>query len=261
MSETRYILLSFDVEEFDIPLEYGQAISPDEQMQVGYNGLVETMNIIDRLNIEATFFTTANFASHYPEAVKTISQMHEIASHTFYHSHFATKDLANSKALLEAITGKTVAGLRMPRMQAANTNDVAKAGYTYDSSINPTWLPGRYNNLRLPRTIYNDKTILRLPSSVTPIFRIPLFWLSFKNFPYPIYRQWVKNTLKKDGYVCLYFHPWEFVELKKYNIPAYLKRGAGPTLQNKLKRLINDLKCEGEVISIQRYLRCVHKNW
>ena len=33
------ILLSFDVEEFDMPLEYGFSISPEQQMQVGKLGL------------------------------------------------------------------------------------------------------------------------------------------------------------------------------------------------------------------------------
>lgn len=249
-----FILLSFDVEEFDIPLEYGQNISEQEQMKVGYDGLVETMDLIERFNIEATFFTTANFASHFAKTIKTISEKHEIASHTFYHSRFDTKDLAGSKALLENVTGKKISGLRMPRMQRVNMQDVADAGYLYDSSLNPTWVPGRYNNLSLPRTIYNDEGVLRLPASVTPNFRIPLFWLTFKNLPYVLYRQWVKQTLEKDGYVCLYFHPWEFIQLHGYEVPGYIKRDAGNVLQKKLKQLIADLQEMGEFISIHQYL-------
>ncbi len=248
------ILLSFDVEEFDLPLRYGHTILEAEQMEVGYEGLEETMKVLDPSNIEVTFFATANFASHYPASIRNIGERHEIASHTFYHSRFATIDLASSKALLENVTGKRVDGLRMPRMQPVNMADVAKAGYSYDSSINPTWVPGRYNNLSLPRTIYKEGSIIRLPSSVTPFFRVPLFWLSFKNFPYLLYRQWVKNTLQKDGYVCLYFHPWEFVDLRKYKIPAYLKRDAGKKLQRKLAKLIADLRDMGEFITIANYL-------
>ena len=35
----RRILLSFDVEEFDMPLEYGFPIPPDQQMEIGKKGL------------------------------------------------------------------------------------------------------------------------------------------------------------------------------------------------------------------------------
>ena len=37
--DKQVVFLTFDVEEFDLPLEYHQSISAEEQMQVGYNGL------------------------------------------------------------------------------------------------------------------------------------------------------------------------------------------------------------------------------
>src|SRR5690242_5558635 len=97
MSRTQFLLLSFDVEEFDMPLEYGQTISEQEQLQKGHEGLIALMDTIELSFIEATFFTTANFAQHFPDAIKNISSRHEIASHTFYHSHFKTDDLVQSK--------------------------------------------------------------------------------------------------------------------------------------------------------------------
>ena len=142
----------------------------------------------------------------------------------------------------------------MPRMKKVNIDEVRFAGYEYDSSINPTWIPGRYNNLNLPRTIYNKHGIQVLPVSVTPVFRIPLFWLSFKNLPYKLFLNLVKQTLNKDGYVCLYFHPWEFIKLDAYKIPAYTKRLAGDKLQQRLRRLISDLKPEGTFTTIENYL-------
>ena len=66
---------------------------------------------------------------------------------------------------------------------------VSVAGYCYDASIHPTWLPGRYNNLHLPKTSYFDNELLRIPASVSPTLRIPLFWLSFKNFPFEYYKK------------------------------------------------------------------------
>lgn len=262
MYRKQFLLLSFDVEEFDMPLEYGQKISEQEQLQKGFEGLNALIPIIDESFIEATFFTTANFAQHFPELIKNISKKHEIASHTFYHSKFDAEDLYASKKKLEEIISQPVQGLRMPRMRKVEMTDVKKAGYMYDSSINPSFVPGRYNNLHLSRKYYYENEVLRVPVSVSPVFRIPLFWLSFKNFPYPFYLHLVKRCLKKDGYACLYFHPWEFIDLTKYKIPLYSKRFAGEPLQLRLKKLIADLKPDVEFISMEKYINNyrLHKN-
>jgi len=171
------VLMSFDVEEFDIPLEYNFNIDVNEQMQKGKEGLDALLPILQEHQIATTLFTTANFALHFPEAIQQLGKHHEIASHTFYHSAFKNEDLLQSKITLEKISGKKVTGLRMPRMRYVAMGEVIKAGYAYDSSINPTWLPGRYNNFHLPRTKYMDEGMIRLPASVSPNLRLPLFWL------------------------------------------------------------------------------------
>ena len=236
------VLMSFDVEEFDIPLEYNYNIDVSEQMQKGKEGLDALLPILNEHQIATTLFTIANFAVHFPEAIQQLSNHHEIASHTFYHSAFKNEDLLQSKITLEKITGKKVTGLRMPRMRYVAMEEVIKAGYTYDSSINPTWLPGRYNNFHLPRTKYVDEGMIRLPASVSPNLRLPLFWLGFKNYPYALFKRLALQTLRKDGYICLYFHPWEFTEINHYNLPNYVKRLFGKDLQERLHRLITDLK-------------------
>jgi peptidoglycan/xylan/chitin deacetylase (PgdA/CDA1 family) len=244
------ILLTFDVEEFDMPLEYGHNISVPEQMNLGKKGLDAITDLIHTHNVNCTLFTTANFALQYPGDIKALAAKHEIASHTFYHSAFETTHLAESKNTLEQITGQPVYGLRMPRMRTVEMNDVAAAGYRYDSSINPTFLPGRYNNLHLPRKAYTENGMLRLPVSVTPHLRIPLFWLSFKNFPYSIYKMLALQTLKTDGCLSLYFHPWEFTDISHIKIPQYTKRYSGSRLLDRLDKLITDLKKEGEFCTV-----------
>jgi hypothetical protein len=249
------VLLSFDVEEFDMPLEYGQDVPMEQQFETGYEGFKVTMDIIDSAAVPATLFTTANFANQYRSFMQSLKAHHEIASHTFYHSSFKNEDLLSSRTTLEDICQKPVRGLRMPRMRPVEMQAVKAAGYLYDSSINPTWVPGRYNNLGLPRTIYKQEGMLRLPASVSATLRIPLFWLSFKNFPYWLFLYWAKQAIKKDGYVCLYFHPWEFVDLSMYKIPGYTKRLAGVGLQKRLAKLISDLKVENDFCTIDEYLR------
>jgi len=249
-----HILLSFDVEEFDIPLEYGQQIGMEEQMQIGRRGLDALMPLWEKYATPCTLFTTANYALKFPAVIRQLAAVHEIASHTFYHSQFENGHLLSSRQTLEQVSGKQVTGLRMPRMRKVEMSEVIKAGYLYDSSINPTYLPGRYNNFHLPRTVYTDQGMTRIPASVSPGIRLPLFWLGFKNYPYALFKTLCQQTLRKDGYVCLYFHPWEFTDISAYKLPGYVKKPDGPILLNRLERLINDLGKYGSFSTMQDYL-------
>jgi hypothetical protein len=96
--------------------------------------------------------------------------------------------------------------------------------------------------------------IERIPASVSPRLRIPLFWLSFKNFPYNWYKQLVIQTLKHDGYCCLYFHPWEFIDISHYGLPRYTHRIDGAALTARLVRLIDDLRPYGDFITLRDFL-------
>lgn len=255
MMPDRSILLSFDVEEFDMPLEYGQSISPQEQLTIGKQGLDVIAPVLNDTAVQTTLFTTANFADHYPDTIKALSEKHEIASHTYYHSSFSNEDIAKSKDRLEVITGQKIYGLRMPRMKQVDMHLLKDAGYSYDSSVNPTWLPGRYNNLHLPRTLYTENEMIRIPASVSPVLRIPLFWLTFKNCPLNTYIHLALKTLKKDGYICLYFHPWEFTDLANYQLPSFTKRWSKDILLERLLQTITSLKKEGDFISMNTYLQ------
>jgi len=249
------ILLTFDVEEFDLPLEFKEEITLSRQMEIGKEGLDVITQILNEHNVVSTLFTTGSFAKNYREAIKDLSAKHEIASHALFHSTFKTTDLLESKLLLQDITGKQVEGFRMPRMKPVNVIDLKNAGYTYDASINPTILPGRYNNLHLSRTFYRENNFLRMPGSVTPNLRIPLFWLSFKNFPYKLYLKLAMKTLQKDGYLSLYFHPWEFTDISVFKLPFYIKKLSGIALTERLNLLIDDLKKVAAFSSVKDYIK------
>jgi hypothetical protein len=89
---------------------------------------------------------------------------------------------------------------------------------------------------------------------VSPNFRIPLFWLSFKNFPYAIYLKLALQTLYKDGYLSLYFHPWEFTNITAFGLPKYTTKGSDNELLDKLYRLLNDLNKQAEFITMSDFL-------
>ncbi|PVD52976.1 polysaccharide deacetylase [Terrimonas sp.] len=250
-----YILLSFDVEEFDLPLEYQQTIPVSEQLETGYRGLRCMQELLDITNVKSTLYTTAFFAEHFPTDIRALSAKNEIASHAYSHSEFKQSDLLNSRKKLESITGKPIYGLRMPRMKPVCNKDVLNAGYLYNSSVNPTWLPGRYNNFFAKRTVFVENGLVIIPASVTPHIRLPLFWLTFKNIPYQFFLKKVIKTLKQDGYLNLYFHPWEFTDLSRYKLPICLKGAGHDTLRKKMIRLISDLSNEGVFIDTTGFLQ------
>lgn len=243
------IMLSFDTEEFDVPLEHGVDLPMEEQIRIS---VVGTHNILDCLKshqVKATFFCTANFAVHAGEVIRRIiDEGHEIASHGYYHQSFEPKDLKNSKDKLEEITGLTIKGYRQARMMPVPEKEIFKAGYTYNTSLNPTFIPGRYMHLRAPRRYFIKENVLQIPASVTPLFRFPLFWLSYHNLPAGMYRWLCYRTWKHDGYMNTYFHPWEFYELNdrpELKLPFIIRNNSGKEMIKRLSDLIGYFRKKG----------------
>ncbi len=236
------ILLSFDTEEFDMPFEYGKTISFADQLAISTEGTGKILALLKQHEIKATFYCTANYALNKPEIIAAIiAGGHEIASHGYYHSDFKVEHLRQSKEALEQLTGKPVLGYRMARMMPVDEKEIFKAGYVYNSSINPTFIPGRYNNFKKPRTWFYQDKVLQLPSSVTPIVRFPLFWLTFHNLPMGLIKWMCNRTYLKDGYLNLYFHPWEFTDLdqpERFNFPKYVVKNSGDRFTNRIAAFI-----------------------
>lgn len=243
------ILLSFDIEEFDMPFEYGKDISFEDQMAISIKGTNHILDILNQNKVKATFFSTVVFAQNAQILIqRIIHEGHELASHGYYHSSFEPSHLASSKIALQELSGKEIKGFRMPRMKPVDENEISKAGYIYNSSINPTWLPGRYNNLSKPRTIYKEGGVWQIPASVSPILRFPLFWLSFHNIPLAIYLLLAERTHKKDSYLNIYFHPWEFTELgdqERFGFPRYVSKNSGNKMIERMNSFIKSLKKKG----------------
>lgn len=272
------ILLSFDVEEFDLPLEYGHWIEPAEQIRIGREGTRTLLDLLRGEGVRCTLFTTALFAEACPDLVREAAGAgHEIASHGLVHSGFEESHLAASRAVLERIAAAPVAGFRRARMAPTDPAAIARAGYAYDSSINPIWLPGRYNRFFAWRRVHRvalsppegegrdprwggralgpvphmpptaPSTLVEIPASATPLLRFPLFWLTLKNLPLWITKAATRLVLATDGYAALYFHPWELCDLSPYPLPASVKRLDADAYARRLRAYIRWLKTQGTI--------------
>jgi peptidoglycan/xylan/chitin deacetylase (PgdA/CDA1 family) len=248
------ILLNFDVEEFDIPTEYGIDIPEEKQFSTSLSGLQTILKLLDTFDIKVTMFTTCTFALKYQDLIKTISEKHEIASHGYNHSEVTNDAIKNSKDILENLINKPVIGFRSPRLQKLDSTILKKYGYKYNSSENPIYLPGRYNNFFNKRTAYFDENdILNIPASASPIVRFPLFWLAFKNFPLPIIKLFSAWSLSNDKYLNIYFHPWEFADTSPYALPKIVKRIYSDKMVNKFTAYIAFLKRRGDFIKLSDF--------
>ena len=242
------VLLSFDIEEFDMPFEYGKDISFADQIAISREGTIAILDLLDKHQVKATFFCTVTFAENITDLIaRIIKSGHELASHGYYHSDFKPEHLLQSKLKLEEISGKKIRGYRMARMMPVDEKEIEKAGYEYNTSINPTYLPGRYNNFNVSRTYFIKNNVLQIPASVSPVIRFPLFWLSFHNLPLVIYKQLTKWTIRKDNYLNIYFHPWEFTDLNdasRFGFPGYVMKNTGNKMINRMNNFIHWLKNE-----------------
>ena len=253
------ILLSFDIEEFDLPTEFGAEISRDDMFSIAGEGTRRILRTVNEAGARTTFFVTAAFAQAFPDLVREMKASgHEIASHGFSHTTFEPADLKRSREALEEITGSPVCGFRMARLAKVGKEDILNAGYEYESSLNPVWLPGRYSNFTAPLKPFREACGLwQLPVSALPVVRFPLFWLSFKNLPLFLYLPMAKTAMSAAGFFNMYSHPWEYHEHAaeaQWRIPRYIVRHAGEAQRQRLKRLLASLGRSGTFQTFSEYL-------
>lgn len=252
------VLLSFDVEEFDLPCDYGVSYNPiSDGISVSGFGVKQILAILKEEKIKATFFCTTNFAEGAPDLIlEILNDGHEIASHGCNHRITNLQDIGESKWKLEKLTGRKILGYRQPRMGSIDLNELIKNGYTYNASLNPTYVPKRYNNFSSPKLPFVKNGLVNIPASVTPFFRFPLFWLSFHNLPIHLYLYLCKLVLKKHKVFSVYFHPWEFFPLyehPEWKIPFFITRNTGEEMHSRFRRLVKELKRNKEEFCTYSY--------
>ena len=251
------VCLSFDFEECDLPRESGVEFPLEEGMKVSSEGAHAVLDILERHGVKATFFCTLNFAERAPDVMKRlVAGGHEVAAHGVDHFRQIPEDPFLSKAGLERLYGVKVVGYRQPRMFPVDDAALAKAGYRYNSSLNPAFVPGRYMHLATPRTVFEANGLVQVPASVTPWIRFPLFWLALHLLPEWLYRLLARWTLRHDGYFMTYFHPWEFSSLSEraaeLKVPRLIRMNLGRPMVGRLDRLVVALKGDGvEFVTIR----------
>ena len=242
------VCLSFDFEECDLPREGGVDFPFAHGMEVSHEGAVAILDILKAAGVKATFFCTLNFAEHAPDVMRRlIAEGHEVAAHGVDHFVPKADDPVACKEGIEFQYNVKVVGYRQPRMFPVDDAKLAGAGYRYNSSLNPAFIPGRYMHLTTPRLPFRKNGLVQVPASVTPLVRFPLFWLALHLLPEYLYCLLAKRTLNHDGSFVTYFHPWEFsttfaAEARDLRVSPLIRRNLGEPMRERLKWLLASLK-------------------
>jgi len=263
----KYLMLTFDLEELDFK-SLGIKKNTKEGLDVSKQGFEKLIRVLKMNDVRATFFTTVRFANSCPDLIKKVLKSgFELALHAYYHEHNyskmpprdALKFISNGKKELEKKFKTNVVGFRAPGMFHPDYSILKKAGFEYDSSFHPIWLPGYYNNFFGPRKIFSKKGVKIVPVSVTPLIRLPFSWLWFRIFPLFYSKCCSLLNLINSDYLNIYFPPWEFVDIKKFKGKKFGYVMYGKTGEKVIKKLDNYIKwCKKKDlkdITIKEYLR------
>ncbi|MFN8274060.1 MAG: polysaccharide deacetylase family protein [Flavobacteriaceae bacterium] len=221
-------ILSVDVEEwyhllYPNPIADKKFKNLESRLDLGINLLLE---IFQKYNVKATFFTLGCEAKKHPSLIKKIVHSgHEIASHGYSHelisiepSDYFKSDVKKSIDILQQITGEKVISYRAPGFSITNKNlwffeILLENGIQRDSSI----VTGKsYHggwpecNENMPFLIKaNGKTIKEFPINTVNILGTRTIFGGggyFRFFPYFLVKKWTTQS----NYAMAYFHYRDF---------------------------------------------------
>ena len=262
----RPCMVSVDVEEDLADLAQD---SPAEKSFRGVENLDRILGVFDEFGIKASLFTTGEVIHRYPRLVEKWSTKHEIACHGYYHVPLHELSDVERESQLEdcckthmAVLGGTPKGFRavMHTIDSAQLGLLEKFGFTYDSSVVPSYIPFRkYVGYKgkapaLPYHPSQDNYRERGSLSILEIPNAPLV------LGFPLTGTWIRVlgpglyrgllAVKKPAFVSLAMHPWDAVEYQ-----GSFSRGSGEPfirhLETILRMLVKDYRfiCADEVAS------------
>jgi polysaccharide deacetylase family protein (PEP-CTERM system associated) len=222
--------MTIDVEDYFQVSAFKNNIAPDQwdSLPCRVERNVDLiLQLLNKSNVKATFFTLGWIAKRFPLCVqKIVDNGHELASHGFGHQMLTDldpksfkQDVIVAKKLLEDIAGKPVIGYRAPSFSIGYTtlwaHDIlADTGHIYSSSVYPIRhdLYGMPDAPRFPYKLENGLVEIpassirfsgqNFPASGGGFFRLFPIWLS---------RQIINRVNVKDLQPAVFYcHPWEF---------------------------------------------------
>lgn len=234
------VIVSFDMEP-----DIGSWTTQDRGIK---EGTPEILNVLANNGIHASFMFTGREAINNPDIVeRVLGGGHEVGCHTMFHETigeavfsmpgdnfvlpseiFGRLDMATQ--ILEGVAGVRPVSFRAPRLFGSTNmiNALAELGYAVDSSF-PSYFYGRdfmpYHPSKDNWAIDGDMDILEIP----PFYDVdaeadgknrsrdqwPMMRLHGSEWFLELSRRMARRVTSSSGdsILCIYLHPWEFVEM------------------------------------------------
>jgi peptidoglycan/xylan/chitin deacetylase (PgdA/CDA1 family) len=193
------VALTFDIEKDCSPF-----LSTTRGIEVG---LPKILRLLEKYDIECTFFITGEVAELFPHHVRQIAERHEVSSHGYIHETFdkmtlpKKKRVRQSKQVLERVSNQVVIGFRAPRFLTSKElyETLMEVGFKYDSSV----------AYFTPRSLFIKIDF--------PEFRVQLP-SALLNFPKGV--QVYSKMCRLTTFPVLFFHCWEAIDTRSLLISA-----------------------------------------
>lgn len=230
MSQTKNIL-SVDVEEWFHILELDTTPKPTEwnklESRIERN-FYTLLDLFDESKAKATLFCLGWIAERFPHLLREADRRgHEIASHGNSHQLIYTQsrteffeDIKLAKDKIENSIGKPVRGYRAPGFSVVESTpwvyeEIARAGYGYDSSLFPTkrghgGMTGAKKSPHLVETTHGK--LVEFPISVASVLGKEICFFGggyLRLFPYFLIRKMAEKVNSEGRPVVFYIHPRE----------------------------------------------------
>jgi polysaccharide deacetylase family protein (PEP-CTERM system associated) len=183
------------------------------------------IDFLDGQGVKGTFFVVGRIAREQPDLVRRLANKgHEIACHSAHHIPLNKEnpvrfrgETADTKALLEDLTGAEVTGYRAPIFSLTPASRWAlpllqEMGFSYSSSVMPMANP-LYGFPGAPRRPFRWKnSLLELPCPVGRIGPVTLPFLGgiyMRYLPLFLIRHLLRRTSSGEGN-WTYCHPYDF---------------------------------------------------
>ena len=215
----------FHVEAFHKVIQRGQWYRFETRFE---RNTLNTLDLLDRFGIKATFFVLGWIADQQPELIREVARRgHEIASRGYYHRSIRQltpaefrDDLKRAREALENASGLEVLGYRAARrwsdpQDTWGLDVLAAEGYAYDASVIPNRKAVRLDPDKrfVHRRFYELKILWEIPVSTIRLghLLVPVGGGNyFRQFPHTLVKKAVERWHNKyDAPFVMYFHIWE----------------------------------------------------
>ncbi len=260
--DNRLNAMTVDVEDYFQVSAFENVINRNDWDSINLRVGDNTHRLLDLFaehNVKSTFFTLGWVTKRCPDVIRRmVSEGHEVASHGLAHQRATTmtreqlyEDVAQSKAILEDISGTQVVGYRAPSFSVNDSNTwvyevLKEQGFVYSSSTYPI-AHDLYGVPEWPRFKYQrPEGILEIP---IPTLRRNSVNTGiggggyFRLYPYRLSKKRIQRFMEEESEPYnFYFHPWE-IDPEQPSVKS-------ASFRSKFRHYVNLSRMEGKVVKL-----------